>query len=523
MTAVLLASAVGGLAYIWAGWDPLWGRGAQLVISYAIGLATAAVLVVWFACFSGYSWRTVLTGLAVLAVSAAGFAASIRSLEFSGDMDVIAHFRWEQTQAERVAAHRRQQSPDGQPPVIPDVVPLESDEDMPAYRGVRRDGVLVGPPLRTNWDAQPPGLLWRQPCGGGYASFAVRGDRLVTIEQRGPQEVVACYDTTDGRELWAQAYTAEFTEAMGGPGPRSTPTIAADSVYSLGAQGDLYCLDLSTGAIRWHRDILPDGLPNAEWGLCSSPLVWENQVIVEAGGPQGDGLISLHRETGDVLWERPGVAGLTEPAAKNRAGYSSPMVVTLLGEPQLLMFDGEGLRSHVPTTGELLWFHEFKNGAGVNVAQPVVLGEDRVFLSMSYGEGCRLIRVQRSETGWSPPETLWQNIHLRCKFTSPVVHEGFLYGLDEGILVCLDPETGERRWKQGRYGHGQILLTNNQLLVLSEKGEAAIVEPNPEACRELARYRVLPTAKVWNPPALSRGRLYVRSHAEMAAFELTDG
>jgi outer membrane protein assembly factor BamB len=201
-------------------------------------------------------------------------------------------------------------------------------------------------------------------------------------------------------------------------------------------------------------------------------------------------------------------------------------VETIDGVRQLLIFDGEGLRSHVPETGEQLWFHPFSNDAGVSVAQPVVWEDGRIFLAMSYGIGCEMIRVARNESGWQPPEVLWKNLNMKCKFTSPVLHEGFLYGLDEGVLVCLDPETGKRQWKggkegtRGRFYHGQILLTNGQILGFTERGELVLVDANPQAYRELAVLSVFNSRKVWNPLALSRGCVYLRSHEQMAAYDL---
>lgn len=521
---LLLLVGLGGLAYIWS-IEPTWGRGMQIVVTYAVGMLSLFLGLVWLAVFSTCRWRTIVAAAGGLILVAGAGAASVRSVHFNGDMQMILQYRWTPAQEDLLRQHRQSQDVAGRQPTISSI-PDPSPEDAPAYRGWRRDGVIVGPPLRQDWTEEPPREMWRQPCGGGYASFSVLDDFLVTIEQRGGNEVVVCYDGQTGGERWAFPYPALFSETLGGPGPRATPTIDQGTVYSLGALGDLIALDLATGSLRWHRDLLPEGLPVVEWGLCSAPLVIHEQVIVEVGGPEGDGLVSVHRDTGDVLWERPGVARLREPGAKNRAGYSSPVLVTIDGVEQVLIFDGEGLRSHVPETGEQLWFSPFRNDAGVSVAQPIVFDDGRIFLAMSYGVGCKMIRVSRDGERWRDPETLWENLHMKCKFTSPVLHEGFLYGLDEGILVCLDPETGRRRWKggsegtRGRFYHGQILLTNGQILALTERGDLVLVEAAPDAYHEVASRNVLDTRKVWNPLILSRGRVYVRSHEEMAAFDL---
>ncbi len=527
LTSLILFAAAGGLVFVWGIWDPLWGRGMQISVTYGIVLLSLLSLLLWFAAFSTFRWTTIAVAFALFVIVAGGIAFSVREVEFSGDMEMILHPRWKPTQDQLVQRHREAQEHVDVIETPTWDVSMLSDEDVPAYRGVHRDGIIIGPPLRTDWTATPPTELWRQPCGGGYSSFSVVDDFLVTLEQRGENEAIICYDASTGHERWVHEYPASFSEALGGWGPRATPTIDGNSVFSFGALGDAVAVDLLTGDERWSKDLLAENRSPVTWGMCGSPLVVAEQVIFVAGGPQGDGLVSLHRDTGDVIWQRPGVDLLNAPGVENRAGYSSPQLATIDGIEQILIFDGEGLRGHDVSTGEQLWFHPFRNGAGVSVAQPVVFEDGRIFLSMSYGVGCTMIQVSRDGDAWAQPEELWSNKNMKCKFTSPVLHDGYLYGLDEGILVCLDPETGERMWKggneglRGRFYHGQILLSNDRLVGFTERGDLVLVEPNPEAYHELAHLPVFDTKKVWNPLALSRGRAFVRSHEEMAAFDIS--
>ncbi len=515
--AVVWAAAVAGLVFVWWGWDPVLGHSMRTSVTYGIVLLTFLLTILWVVGLSSWKWSTVAAFLTLVVAGVGVLIASVRSLELTGDMGLVVDYRWEPTRDELLARHRQQSDA---APLAAVTGPVATPEDMPAYRGTGRDGVVVGPALSQDWQAAPPRELWRQPVGGGYSQFAVVGDLLVTLEQRGDNEAVVCYDATSGRERWVHEYPALFQEAMGGPGPRSTPTVDGADAFTIGAEGDLLCLNLADGAVRWSRDVLPPEAPNVQWAISSSPLVVGDLVIVNPGGPDGDGLMAVDRHSGETVWQRPGVARLLEGSERNWAGYSSPVMVTLLGVEQLLSFDGWGLRSYQLEAGTLLWEYEFQNGPGVNVAQPVILDETRIFLAASYGEGCRMIQVSRSGEAWDTPQTLWQNLNMRCKFTSPVLFEGFLYGLDEGILVCLDPETGERQWKRGRFGHGQLLLTGGQLLVLSESGDVVLVEASPEEFREIARFNALSSGKTWNPLALVRGRLYVRDHREMAAYDL---
>ncbi|MCA9081775.1 MAG: PQQ-binding-like beta-propeller repeat protein, partial [Planctomycetaceae bacterium] len=382
-----------------------------------------------------------------------------------------------------------------------------------------------------DWEAKPPRELWRQPCGGGYGQMSIVGDLLLSIEQRGANEAVVCYDATTGNERWVHEYPARFEEAMGGPGPRSTPTIDGDAVFTVGALGDVYCLDLLSGNPRWHLNLLKEyKLANNQWAMTSSPLVLGSKVILNPGGEHGYGLIAVHRDTGAMIWEAAGVATRPEtPPQENRPGYSCPVLVSFLGLDQLLHFDGTGLRSYDPATGEQYWYYPFENDAAVNVAQPILFDDGRILVSASYDKGAAMIQVSHEAGAWKVTE-LWHNLNLRCKFTSPLYIDGYLYGLDEGLMVCLDAATGERRWKgsrsglRGRYKHGQLLLTNGQIVALTEDGELVLVDPSPDELREVTHVSVLSSGtKTWNPPTLSRGIAYVRNAEEMVAVDLRAG
>ncbi len=354
-------------------------------------------------------------------------------------------------------------------------------------------------------------MLWRQPVGGGYAAFAVAGNAAVTIEQRRDREAIVCYDATTGRERWLHDYSAHFTESLGGDGPRATPTIADGAVFSLGASGQLACLDLATGKMRWDVNILEDD-DNVPWGMSGSPLVYDQLVVVNPGTQRstaaGRAVVAYDRATGRQVWR----------AGSTKAGYSSPMLADLAGVRQLLLLDGEILAGYDPQTGGELWRFPWETYQDINVAQPVALDGDRIFISSGYDKGCAMLRLTESAGKWKV-ETLWQNRNMRCKFTSPVAYQGFLYGLDEGILSCIDQETGKRRWRDGRYGHGQMLVADDLLLILSESGKLVLVEATPEGHHELGSIGTL-DGKTWNNPALADGKAFVRNSEEMACYEL---
>ena len=377
------------------------------------------------------------------------------------------------------------------------------------FRGPRRDGHYRERPIRTDWPTGGLTPLWKQPAGGGYASFVIARGRAFTIEQRGPDEVVAAYDVLTGRELWTNSWRGMFSETLGGDGPRATPTWADGRVYALGGQGELRCLDEADGRVVWRTNILDEnGATNLQWGMAASPLVVENTLIVVPGGPNGHSVVAYDRRTGTIVWSALG----DQPA------YSSPMLVTLAGVRQLLVFSSSRLMGLTPDRGDLLWEYPWTTQFGINAGQPLVSGDNRVFLSSGYGTGAAVIELTAAGGGLTVRE-VWRSNRMKNQFTSSVLHEGFIYGLDESILACLDANTGELKWKGGRYGYGQVLLANGHLIVLTEDGDLALVRATPERHQELARFNVL-SGKTWNHPAMADGYLWVRNGSEMAAFDL---
>jgi outer membrane protein assembly factor BamB len=257
------------------------------------------------------------------------------------------------------------------------------------------------------------------------------------------------------------------------------------------------------------------------WGMAGSPLVVGEELYVTPGvqkdSAKGRGVIVYEAKTGKEL----------RAFGNRRGAYSSPLIGKLCGTDQLLVFDADGLTSYDPKSGKELWNHPWVSHAPqfINVAQPLVFGDDRVFISSGYEMGCAMLKVRKDDQ----PEVLWQNKNMRCKFTSPVTFPPSLrkstaepseiYGLDDGILVCLDAKTGERKWKDGRYGHGQILSTGYEILILSEKGELVLVRGTPDGFHEECRFAAL-KGKTWNPPALYNHYVFVRNDTEMAAYRL---
>jgi outer membrane protein assembly factor BamB len=513
---LLLIIILAGLALagLWSSPSQDLDHAIRFVGTVGIGMLTLFALSLWVLVLSGWRWwlRLAVPVLLIVPGPALLFFAA-RDVQFSGDMVPHFHFIWEPSHDDLLEVHRQEQVPTA----LTELGDLSGNDptDFPEYRGRQRDGIVVGPPLLRDW-SKPPAALWREPVGGGYAGIAVAGNLLVTMEQRRDTEAIVAYDTATGRERWTHTYPARFMEAMGGPGPRTTPTITNGHVYALGAQGKLTCLDAATGKVRWAVDIFdkPDQ-QNIQWGMSGSPLVHQNAVIVNPGvqgsaSASAQALVAYDRDTGERLWG----TGTTS------AAYSSPMLAVLGGLRQILLLDRAGLAGYDAAGGKLLWQYPWETQQGINVAQPVVVEGDRVFISSGYGHGCAMLKIEKKEGQWSA-RPLWENRLMRCKFSSPVAYQGHLYGLDDGVLVCLDQEKGERKWRGARYGHGQVLLSGDLLLVLAESGELALVEAKPDAFHEVLKFQALNGDKTWNPPALAGGKAFVRNHLEMACYDLT--
>jgi outer membrane protein assembly factor BamB len=376
--------------------------------------------------------------------------------------------------------------------------------DWPGFRGPGRDGIVRGVRIETDWAASPPVELWRRPVGPGWSSFAVRGRRLYTQEQRGEDEIVASYDTTTGEPVWTHHDAVRFFESNAGAGPRATPTLDDDLVYAFGATGILNALHAGDGTVAWSRDVASETRTKVPtWGFSGSPLVTGDLVIVAASGQ----LAAYDRVTGAPRWHGP--AGGTS--------YSSPRLLTTGGVAQVLLMSAAGATSVAVTDGKPLWEHPWR---GFPIVQPGLIADGDLLITASGESGTRRIAVTHDGGKWTVHER-WSSIGLKPYFNDFVLHEGHAFGFDGRILACLDLENGTRKWKGGRYGNGQLVLLPDQdlLLVLSEEGELALVRATPDQFTELARFPAL-EGKTWNHPAVAGDVLLVRNGEQMAAFRL---
>jgi outer membrane protein assembly factor BamB len=382
--------------------------------------------------------------------------------------------------------------------------------EWPAFRGADRMGHTKAPTLATDWQANPPKLLWKKAVGAGWSSFAVAGPFAFTQEQRGPSEVVACYEVATGNEVWTQQREARFDEPMGGPGPRATPTLADGAVFVTSATGVLLRLKASTGEVVWQQDFksLSGRAAMPMWGFSASPLVTGSLVVIYAGGSGDKGVMAFDAASGESKWS----------VACGPESYSSPQLSKVLGEDTLLMLTNDGLLMLDPVTGKVRLNYEWKF-QGYRALQPTVIG-DVILLPTPMSEGTRAIRVSKKGDQLAAEE-LWTSKQLKTDFSDLIAHKAYLYGIDGSMFSCIDLTTGARVWKDGRYGKGQAVLLDSadQILIAAEDGRVVLLQADPTAHKEITSFQAL-KGKTWNHPVVVGDKLLVRNATETACYAL---
>ena len=497
----IFALAVGAIAVVRARVDaPFQERN---LTTGGILLGSVLGLLLWWTFFSRAPSRLRRgVTLGVLGVFVA-CAAMFRVRGVSGDFVPIIGYRWAKPARPAGAVVVPAAA------VAPARSALVARPDFPQFLGPERTAALSGPRLEADWAAHPPQILWRMKVGAGWSGFVVVADRALTQEQDEGQELVTCYDVGTGRLLWSHRDGARYDNPIGGIGPRATPTVVGNQVFTLGSTGRLNALELATGKVQWTHDLVAEtGAKIPDWGYAGSPLVLEGRVIVSAGGKAKQSLLAFRADTGERLW----AAGDAE------AGYGSPFVATLAGRRQILAYNHRRITAHDAADGTVLW--EYPWGVGYpHVAVPVVVGPDRVVFSAGYGVGSELLEIKRGAGESFVAERVWRSLKLKAKFANPVARDGFVYGLDDGMFTGLDLKDGAQQWKEGRHGHGQGLLVGDLFLLMSEGGELILLRPTPAGPGELHRFRVF-SAKTWNPIALAGDLLLVRNDQEAVALRV---
>ena len=364
--------------------------------------------------------------------------------------------------------------------------------DWPNWRGPDHNGISAESGWASVWPSAGPKRLWKAAVGTGFASVTVSEGRVFTVGNEDNKDSVFCLDTETGDEVWRIAYEQKLAPKYYEGGPSATPTVDGDRVFTFSKSGLVHCLAAADGKLIWQRDLAADlNLKEPSWGFAGSPLVQGELLLLNAGNSG----VALNKRSGDVAWS----------SGEGPSGYSTPVPFSAGGESLVALMGREELIAVRVNDGSVLWRFPWKTRYDVNAADPLVVSSERFFITSGYNRGCALVGIIDGQ-----PTVLWENKNLRSQFASPVLWDGHLYGVDDKQLVCLELDSGERKWKDRSAGKGSLMVAGGRMIVLSDKGELSVAEISPASCKVISRAQVL-GGRCWTVPVLANGRIYCRN------------
>lgn len=363
--------------------------------------------------------------------------------------------------------------------------------DWPNWRGPNHDGISNETDWQAAWPAQGPRVAWRANVGTGFSSFAVVGDRVFTVGNRGNIETVYCFQASNGTILWRFTFPARLDAKYYEGGPSATPTVDGGHLYTFSKRGLVHCLNAATGDVVWETNLdLVTNVKAPTWGFAGSVLARGDLLILNAG----EAGMALDKRSGAIAWT----------SGRGPGGYSTPVPLGSAGPPAVVLMGDKQVVAVRVADGYELWRHPWKTQHGINAADPIVT-EDQVFITAGYNHGCALLRIEQ-ET----PVAVWQNKNMRSQFASAVLWKGLLFGVDDRRLVCLDARTGAKRWEDRRLGKGSLMMADGKIIALSDKGELFVAAPSVSGFEIISRAQVL-GGKCWTVPVLANGRIFCRN------------
>jgi outer membrane protein assembly factor BamB len=401
--------------------------------------------------------------------------------------------------------------------ILEDPLPARPS-DWPQFRGLRRDGVSPETNLLSEWPSFGLKVVWKSPCGEGFSAVTVSNGRAFTLscDEDRTSEIVHCWTADTGDELWSREYDCNYS-SPNGSGPRASPTVEGDFVYTVGATGILNCLEVRTGNTLWRHDLLTEfGAKNLQWGMSFSPLIEGDLVLTNPGGRKGNSLAAFDKRTGDLRWQ-----ALDDPA-----GYSSPIAITAAGVRQAIFFTGDNIVSVSPLDGTLFWRKSWNTSYGVNAATPLAFQatvdgtvNDYVFISSGYGKGCALLKIVKNGDRFDV-RSVYENGQMCNHFSSSVRLKDHIYGFNESMLVCMELRTGKMVWEQQGFNKGSLILVDGKLLILGERGNLSLAEATPDGYQEISKMQVFRGDQKWTAPVVANGKLYLRDRANVICLDL---
>lgn len=388
--------------------------------------------------------------------------------------------------------------------------------DWPSFLGSNRDGVSSETGLIETWPEGGLREVWRVPGGTGMSGISVLGDRLVTLAHQDGQQVALALDVKTGQQLWRLTLAPEYENSMGN-GPRATPALGGGRAFVMTGEGIVVAINLADGEMLWRRELPEEfGGEPSEYGMAGSPLLVDDQVIVHAGGERGQ-IVALDAALGETVWA----------TGSGKAAYSSPTLLEIAGQKQLVSFVAQGIVGLDPRSGEKLWEYAFPTDYDCNIAVPISLQGD-VFISAGENHGATRLRLVRDADRYQV-ESVWESLGprsvMRNEWQTALHWEGHLYGFDNvgsagpvTHLTCVDAATGERRWQQVRFGKGNAIAAEGKLFMTTMDGDVVVARVSPAGYEELGRQRVLQTTR--QAPSLSDGLLFVRDDEVIVCLQV---
>ncbi len=475
------------------------------------------------ACFFGLVWFLINNSISLklrllsLSIPIFGVAIFLRNYEFRGfSGELVPQFRLRNASPKTLA-----EVVNDAVDHTPELTTLEKSPSFRQFLGNDRTGIVSSIELSETWNDDLPRILWKKSIGLGWSGFAIQNGLSVTLEEFEGRDCIVALDWNDGSVRWRTPLERRHYHAMDGGGPSATPTIDGERFFVQSSTGIVCCGELASGKLVWKVDLLEKaGITQKEaegavtWGRSGSPLLDGDLVIVPFGGASGrspGGLIALDRLTGEERW-RGGNAQIS---------YASPSAMTILDEKQIVIVNESTVTGHNPKSGNVLWSHDWpgQSNGGATVSQAVAIDSKHILISKAYGGGSEMLDFSES----SPPnfvvKSKWKNTSLlKTKFTSAIYRNGFLFAISDGILECVDADSGKRMWKDsrnGRFGHGQLLLVGNHLVVSCEDGRIVVGRASSEAFHEVGEISVL-SGITWNTIAIAGNRILIRNSEHAA-------
>jgi len=392
-----------------------------------------------------------------------------------------------------------------------------ADPDWPQFLGSDRNGISAEKGLADAWPVKGPKEVWRVDGGVGKSGLAISRGRLLTmIQVEGKQRLIALNAKT-GEPIWKVDLAPAYRNSMG-DGPRSTPTIVGDRVFVLTGEGILAAVSFEKGEVLWSKNVLKElGGEPAEYGMACSPLVVGSDVIVSLGAVKGS-VAAFDAKTGDKTW----AAATNDPA-----GYSSPSLLDVGGQKQIVAFTGGSALGLAPKTGTVLWRYPYETDFACNIVTPIAHA-GQVFISSGENHGAAMLALKPAGSVFEV-EPKWESQGpgsvLRNEWQTSILLDGHLYGMDNvggagpvTHLTCVNAATGERVWQQVRFGKGNLIGADGKLYFAMMSGELILVRATPKAYEELARATILGATRT--PPALAGGLLYVRDEKKIVCLDV---